>query len=86
MFHPARSELGGADLMASDPAREPAPRHWLPRLIAEDFELANRIVAAAGVSWFTIEYWKKRPHATARIEDAADEAAARMAAHYQRLE
>jgi hypothetical protein len=47
-------------------------------LIAEDFERDDRIVAASGVSWFTIEYWKKPPYATARIQEA-EGAAARMA-------
>jgi len=55
-------------------------------MIAEDREPDHRIAAAVGVSRRTIEYWKKRADVAARIQEVADKAAARMEAHYDRLE
>ena len=55
-------------------------------MIAEDFEPDHRIAAVVGVSRRTIEYWKNRADVRARIQEIADKAAARMEAHYERLE
>src|SRR2546421_245103 len=54
------------------------------RMIAEDREPDHRIAAAVGVSRRTIEYWKKRSDVRARVQEIAEEAGARMSAHYER--
>ena len=61
-------------------------RETAARMIAEDREPDHRIAATVGVSLRTIQYWKKRPDVRARIQRIANEAAARMAAHYERVE
>jgi len=56
------------------------------RMIAEDCETDQHIATAVGVSRRTIANWKNRPDIKARIEEIADEAGNRIAAHYERLQ
>jgi len=61
-------------------------RETAARMIVEDREPDYRIAATVGVSLRTIQYWKKRPDVKARIQEIADGAAARIEAHFDRLE
>jgi len=61
-------------------------RETAARMIAEDREPDHRIAAAVGVSRRTINYWKKRPDVSARVQEIAEEVSARLAAHYARYE
>ena len=61
-------------------------RETAARMIAEDRETDYQIAKAVGVSLRTIQYWKRRPDVSARIEQIADEVGARLDEHYERFE
>jgi len=55
-------------------------------MIAEDREPDRRIAAAVGVSRRTINYWKKRPDVSARVQEISDQASARLEVQYERFQ
>ena len=63
-----------------------AKRELAAQMIAHDTEPDYRIAEAVGVSRRTVNYWKKRPDVSTRVQEISDELSARLEAHYARLE